>query len=130
MDSCRGSSPFDCLIFDLDDTLYSSSLGIGQALKKNIDDFLVEKCGFPESKASTLRVELFKKYGSSLAGLRALGYDIDADDYHSFVHGRLPYDRIKPDPQLRNLIRSISQRKIIFTNSDRNHAVTVLDRWG
>lgn len=31
----------------------------------------------------------------------------------SFVHGRLPYDRIKPDPQLRNLIRSISQRKIV-----------------
>ncbi|XP_004296895.1 PREDICTED: uncharacterized protein LOC101301381 [Fragaria vesca subsp. vesca] len=135
MDSCNSflrasSSPFDCLIFDLDDTLYSSSIGLGEALKKNIDDFLVEKCGFPESKASSLRVELFKKYGSSLAGLRALGYDIDADDYHSFVHGRLPYDRIKPDHQLRNLIRSIPQRKIIFTNSDRNHALTCLDRLG
>jgi putative hydrolase of the HAD superfamily len=64
------SSPFDCLIFDLDDTLYSSKIGIAESLRKNIDDFLVEKCGFPESKASTLRVELFKTYGSSLAGLR------------------------------------------------------------
>ncbi|KAF2284170.1 hypothetical protein GH714_019735 [Hevea brasiliensis] len=97
---------------DLDDTLYSSKLGIAEALRKNIDDFLVEKCGFPENKASRLRVELFKTYGSSLAGLRALGYDIDADDYHSFVHGRLPYDLIKPDSQLRNLLRSITQRKI------------------
>ncbi|KAL1808441.1 hypothetical protein DCAR_0727904 [Daucus carota subsp. sativus] len=131
MDSCRhSSSPFDSILFDLDDTLYLSKLGFGEATKRNIDDFLVEKCGFPENKASSLRVELFKKYGSSLAGLRALGYDIDADDYHGFVHGRLPYDLIKPDPQLRNLLRSINQRKIIFTNSDKNHAIKVLDRLG
>ncbi|KAI8566245.1 hypothetical protein RHMOL_Rhmol02G0025200 [Rhododendron molle] len=134
MDSCckslRDSSPFDCLLFDLDETLYPSALGIGQATKRNIDDFLVEKCGFPVTQAPTLRVELFKTYGSSLAGLRLLGYDIDADDYHSFVHGRLPYESIKPDAQLRNLLRSINQRKIIFTNSDQNHAMKALDRLG
>ncbi|KAK4355610.1 hypothetical protein RND71_024581 [Anisodus tanguticus] len=124
------SSPFDSIIFDLDDTLYSSKTGIGQSLKKNIDDFLVEKCGFPESKASALRVELFKTYGSSLVGLRAIGYDVDADDYHSYVHGRLPYDLIKPDAQLRSILRSINQRKIIFTNSDRIHAMKALDRLG
>ncbi|CAK7327028.1 unnamed protein product [Dovyalis caffra] len=128
--SCKSSSPFDCLLFDLDDTLYSSKIGIAEGLRKNIDDFLVEKCGFPENKAPSLRVELFKNYGSSLAGLRALGYDIDADDYHSFVHGRLPYDLIKPDSHLRNLLRSIPQRKIIFTNSDRNHAIMSLKRLG
>ncbi|WCJ23737.1 Haloacid dehalogenase-like hydrolase (HAD) superfamily protein [Euphorbia peplus] len=124
------SSPFDVLMFDLDDTLYSSKVGIAEALRKNIDDFLVEKCGFAAEKASNLRVELFKTYGSSLAGLRALGYNIDADDYHSFVHGRLPYELIKPDCQLRNLLRSIPQRKIIFTNSDRNHAIKALKRLG
>ncbi|XP_059649862.1 suppressor of disruption of TFIIS [Cornus florida] len=124
------TSPFDSLIFDLDETLYSSKIGIGAATKLNIDDFLVEKCGFPRTKAMSLRVELFKSHGSSLAGLRALGYDIDADDYHSFVHGRLPYDSIKPDPHLRSLLRTINQRKIIFTNSDRNHALKVLDRLG
>ncbi|XAR54661.1 Pyridoxal phosphatase [Bertholletia excelsa] len=134
MDSCSKSvlvsSPFDCLLFDLDDTLYPSRIGIGQATKRNIEDFLVEKCGFAVSRASSLRVELFKTYGSSLAGLRALGYDISADDYHSFVHGRLPYDSIKPDPQLRSLLCSVKQRKTIFTNSDWNHATTVLDRLG
>ncbi|CAN0856722.1 Uncharacterized protein C24B11.05 [Linum grandiflorum] len=135
MDSCSNTtcdsfSPFDCLLFDLDDTLYSSKLGIAGALRNNIDDFLVEKCGFSQSKAPTLRSELFKTYGSSLAGLRALGYNIDADDYHSFVHGRLPYQLIKPDPQLSNLLRTIPQRKLIFTNSDRNHAIAVLERLG
>lgn len=103
-------SPFDCIIFgkyiifsyflqftnsfniifsnsivyqtDLDDTLYPSNTGIGAAVKKNIDLFLMEKCGFSQSKASTLRVELFKSHGSTLAGLRALGYDITAEEYH------------------------------------------------
>ncbi|GMN46661.1 hypothetical protein TIFTF001_015854 [Ficus carica] len=130
MEFFLASSSFDSILFDLDDTLYPANTGIASACKKNIEDFLVEKCGFPESQASTLRVELFKTYGSTLAGLRELGHDIDADDYHSFVHGRLPYELIKPDPQLRALLRSISQRKIIFTNSDRNHAIKALDKLG
>ncbi|MCL7050267.1 hypothetical protein MKW94_028404 [Papaver nudicaule] len=124
------TSPFDCLLFDLDDTLYSSKTGIGAALKTNIDDFLVEKLGFSNDEASSLRIELFKTHGSTLAGLRALGYDIDADDYHSYVHGKLPYELIKPDIQLRDLIRSIPQRKIIFTNSDRIHAIKALEKLG
>ncbi|KAK9054839.1 hypothetical protein SSX86_025918 [Deinandra increscens subsp. villosa] len=123
-------SPFDCLIFDLDDTLYSSSIGFGDATKRNIDDFLVEKCGFEQRNASALRVQLFKTYGSTLAGLRALGYDVDADEYHSIVHGRLPYHLIKPDPQLRSLLLTINQRKIIFTNSDQAHATKALNLLG
>ncbi|KAL2229912.1 UNVERIFIED_CONTAM: hypothetical protein Sindi_1585600 [Sesamum indicum] len=132
MDSCSTvSSPFDCLMFaDLDDTLYSSKTGIGKALKQNVQDFLVEKCGFSESEAPDVNRELFRTYGSSLAGLRALGYDINPDDYHGFVHGRLPYDLIKPDSRLRNILQSIKQRKIIFTNSDRIHAMKALDRLG
>lgn len=135
MDSCsisvrNSASSFDCIMFDLDDTLYSSEIGLGEATKRNIEEFLVQKCGFSEMKASSLRVELFRTYGSTLAGLRALGYNIDADDYHSFVHGRLPYDLIKPDAELRSLLRSINHRKIIFTNSDWNHAIRALDKLG
>ncbi|KAK4266353.1 hypothetical protein QN277_027293 [Acacia crassicarpa] len=137
MDSCSklcapdsSSSPFDCIIFDLDDTLYPTTNGISEALKKNIQVFLMEKCGFPQSKASSLRSELFRTYGSTLAGLRALGYDITAEEYHSFVHGRLPYQSIKRDIELHRLLLSIKQRKIIFTNSDRIHAMKVLNRLG
>ncbi|KAK9725485.1 hypothetical protein RND81_05G147100 [Saponaria officinalis] len=128
--SITSTSPFDCLLFDLDDTLYSSHTGIDQATKNNIEDFLVEKRGFGRDQASILRVELFKTYGSTLAGLRALGYDVTADDYFSFVHGRLPYERIKPNPQLRNILLSITQRKIIFTNSDWIHSTKVLNILG
>ncbi|CAL0320434.1 unnamed protein product [Lupinus luteus] len=119
------------ITIDLDDTLYPGSIGIRECVKKNIEIFLVEKCGFSESKAATLRVELFKTYGSTLAGLRAHGYDVTHQDYHAFVHGSLPYQQlIKPDTNLRNLLSTITQRKIIFTNSDRDHAVRVLDCLG
>ncbi|KAG9456437.1 hypothetical protein H6P81_000945 [Aristolochia fimbriata] len=126
----NSDSPFDCLLFDLDDTLYSSKSGLNVVCKRNIEEFLVKKCGFSPEKASCLRVDLFRAYGSTLAGLRALGFDIDADEYHSFVHGSLPYEALKPDVRLRNVLRSITQRKLVFTNSDRNHATRVLERLG
>jgi hypothetical protein len=31
----------------------------------------------------------------------------------SYVHGRLPYDRIARDPQLARLLQSIPQRKVV-----------------
>ncbi|XP_011621408.1 uncharacterized protein C24B11.05 isoform X2 [Amborella trichopoda] len=121
-------SSYDCLLFDLDDTLYSPALGIAEDCRKNIDEFLMKKCGLVREKATKLRAELFLTYGSSLAGLRTLGYDVDADDYHSNVHGPLPYQVIKPDPKLRAVLQSITQRKLVFTNSDRAHAMKVLMR--
>jgi putative hydrolase of the HAD superfamily len=33
----------------------------------------------------------------------------------SYVHGRLPYDRIAADPRLPALLQSIPQRKIVCT---------------
>lgn len=44
---------------------------------------------------------------------QAIGYEFDYDDYHSFVHGRLPYDRLKPDPVLRALLQSLPIRKVV-----------------
>ncbi|XP_057860335.1 uncharacterized protein C24B11.05 [Cryptomeria japonica] len=119
---------FDCLLFDLDDTLYSSSTGMATACRKNIDEFLSLKLASSIDVVTELRSRFYKTYGSSLAGLRALGYEIDADEYHSFVHGRLPYEVIKPDPVLRNILLSMPQRKLIFTNSDRVHATKILKK--
>ncbi|CAA7404130.1 unnamed protein product [Spirodela intermedia] len=128
--SSLSDSPFDCILFDLDDTLYSSDVGIGRFLRKNIEEFLMKTCGKTAEEACALRAELFRNYGSSLTGLRALGHDIHPDDYHSYVHGRLPYDAIPSNPLLRDLLQSIPQRKIIFTNSDREHARRALERLG
>lgn len=35
--------------------------------------------------------------------------------YDRFVHGRLPYDNLKPDPILRSLLLSLPYRKLVST---------------
>ncbi|KAM1798683.1 hypothetical protein FF1_032734 [Malus domestica] len=121
---------YDCLLFDLDDTLYPYSSGIATACRINIEDYMVEKLGIDRSIIPELGNLLYKNYGTTMAGLRAIGYDFDYDEYHSFVHGRLPYDNIKPDPVLRSLLLNLPYRKIIFTNADKIHAAKALSRLG
>ncbi|XP_051181996.1 uncharacterized protein C24B11.05 [Lolium perenne] len=121
---------FDCLLFDLDDTLYPMSSGISSHVKTNIERYMVEKLGIEESKIENLGNLLYKNYGTTMAGLRAIGYNFDYDEYHSFVHGRLPYDNIKPDPVLKHILKNMRIRKLIFTNGDMIHAVRALKRLG
>ncbi|KAF5176254.1 Atp-dependent zinc metalloprotease ftsh [Thalictrum thalictroides] len=121
---------YDCLLFDLDDTLYPLSSGLAAEVGKNIKVYMAEKLGIEQSKIPDISNLSYKNYGTTMAGLRAIGYDFDYDEYHSFVHGRLPYENLKPDPVLRSLLLSLPIRKVIFTNADRIHVAKVLSRLG
>ena len=44
---------------------------------------------------------------------QAIGYSFDYDEYHAFVHGRLPYDNIKPDPVLKHILKNLRIRKLV-----------------
>ncbi|KAG8479916.1 hypothetical protein CXB51_029616 [Gossypium anomalum] len=121
---------YDCLLFDLDDTLYPVSSGLQRECGKNIKDYMVEKLGIEKDKIVELSNALYKNYGTTMAGLRAIGYDFDYDEYHSYVHGRLPYENLRQDPQLRSLLLSLPVRKIIFTNADKDHAKKALKKLG
>ncbi|KAE8713225.1 hypothetical protein F3Y22_tig00110213pilonHSYRG00142 [Hibiscus syriacus] len=121
---------YDCLLFDLDDTLYPKSSGLARECGKNIRDYMVEKLGVEREKVVELSNLLYENYGTTMAGLRAVGYEFDYDEYHNFVHGRLPYENLKPDPSLKSLLQTLPLRKIIFTNADRVHAVKALAKLG
>ncbi|KAK6117987.1 hypothetical protein DH2020_048272 [Rehmannia glutinosa] len=107
----------ECLIFDVDDT-------------KNIREYMINKLGIEEDKVPVMCAQLYKEYGTTMAGLRAIGYDFDYDDYHSFVHGRLPYDWLKLDHTLRSLLHSLPICKVIFSNGNEAHVAKVLSRLG
>lgn len=47
--------------------------------------------------------------------MQAVGYEFDNDEYHKFVHGRLPYENLKPDPVLRNLLLRLPLRKLVYS---------------
>ncbi|XP_062143388.1 uncharacterized protein C24B11.05 isoform X2 [Alnus glutinosa] len=121
---------YECLLFDMDDTLYPMSSGLNLACRKNIEEFMLQHLHMEETQVPRMCLELYKEYGTTMAGLKALGYEFDNDEFHAYVHGRLPYEVLKPDPVLRNLLLSMPQRKIIFTNADEAHAAQVLDRLG
>ncbi|GJP52897.1 hypothetical protein CLOM_g12060 [Closterium sp. NIES-68] len=116
------SPPISACFFDLDDTLYPRSSGLASACVKNIEDYMVQRLGFPADTAGEEAIRLYTEHGTTMAGLRAEGYAFDFDDWHAFVHGRLPYHLLKPDPALRELLESLPHRKIVFTNADRAHA--------
>ncbi|CAM0885387.1 unnamed protein product [Alopecurus aequalis] len=120
----------DCLLFDLDDTLYPLSSGISADITKNIQDYMVETLGIDKSISLELCNFLYKQYGTTMAGLRAVGYQFDYNDFHGCVHGRLAYEKLRPDPVLRNVLQSLPIRKVVFTNGDRIHASRALKRLG
>ncbi|XP_059311038.1 uncharacterized protein C24B11.05 [Lycium ferocissimum] len=121
---------YECLLFDMDDTLYPLSSGVNLACRKNIEEYMLHQLNIEETEVPKMCLELYKEYGTTMAGLKELGYEFDNDKFHEFVHGRLPYEVLKPDPLLGNLLLSMPQRKIIFTNGDKAHAIRVLSRLG
>lgn len=52
-------------------------------------------------------------YINILYSFQVLGYEFDYDEFHADVHGKLPYDKLKPDPVLKQLLLSMPQRKIV-----------------
>lgn len=121
---------YECLLFDMDDTLYPMSLGLNYACRKNIEEYMLKYLHIEATEVPRMCLELYKEHGTTMAGLKALGYEFDDDGFHASVHGRLPYERLRPDPVLRNLLLSMPQRKIIFTNADQAHVDEVLSRMG
>ncbi|XP_031122996.1 uncharacterized protein C24B11.05-like [Ipomoea triloba] len=121
---------YNCLLFDVDDTLYPYSSGVSAQCTRNINEYMIQTLGIEEIKVPEMCVQLYKDYGTTMAGLRAMDYDFDYDDYHSYVHGRLPYDILKPDPVLRNLLQSLPLRKVIFSNANDAHVAKVLNILG
>lgn len=121
---------YECLLFDMDDTLYPLSSGVNLACRKNIEEYMLHHLNIEESEVPKMCLDLYREYGTTMAGLKELGYEFDNDKFHEYVHGRLPYEVLKPDPLLRNLLLSMPQRKIIFTNGDKAHAIRVLSKLG
>jgi len=120
---------YTTLVFDLDETLYESSTGIWQAIRDRIGLYMHDRMGFDWETIPGLRANLFTTYGTTLRGLITL-YDVDLQDYLDFVHDIPMQTFLKPDPELRDLLNSYPQRKIIFTNADRRHAQRVVKALG
>ncbi|KAI0091986.1 pyrimidine 5-nucleotidase, partial [Irpex rosettiformis] len=116
------------IFLDIDNTLYSASSKISQAMGKRIHEYFV-KLGLDEDKASELHHKYYTQYGLALRGL-VRHHEIDPLDFDKQCDGSLPLeDMIKPDPKLRKLLQDIDRSKAqvwALTNAYITHATRVL----
>lgn len=116
-------------LFDLDDTLYPRSSGIMRAIGERIGRYMEERMGLEPSAARALRQAYVQEYGTTLRGLQAC-YQIDAEDYLTYVHD-VPIEQfLQPSPELDAVLAALPGEKIIFTNSSAAHARRVLAALG
>jgi putative hydrolase of the HAD superfamily len=120
---------FTTLFFDLDETLYTKGNGLWDAIAARMNEYIHVQLNLPPEEVSTLRRHYYESYGTTLRGLQ-LHHQVDANDYLAYVHDLPLEDYIHPDPQLHQLLSSLSLKKWIFTNADSHHASRVLDILG
>jgi len=111
---------------DLDDTIYPASSGIWTMIRDRMSQYMHDRLGLPWEQIPALRRTLFETYGTTMRGLQAT-YQIDTQDFLAYVHDVPVREILHPDPELKRVLLSFPQRKIIFTNADAHHAVRVLD---
>lgn len=115
----------DCLIFDLDETIYPRDSGLMRAISDRISEYMTARMGMDPQIVPDLRARYWKQYGTTSRGLQVL-HGIDVDDYMRFVHDLALDEYIGPNPALDAVLYQLGQRKVIFTNATTNHAQAVL----
>jgi putative hydrolase of the HAD superfamily len=114
-----------CLLVDLDDTLYPHAIGVWALVRDRILEFMSTQMNFRKEEVPDIRQRLYKNYGTTLRGLQA-EYSVDMDAFLNYVHDIPIESVISPDPDLDRLLHALPQRKIIFTNAPAFHARRVL----
>lgn len=119
----------DVLLFDLDNTLYPPERALFNLIDVRINRFMTEQVGIPAGAVDALRREYWAAYGVTLQGL-IRHHGVDPEAYLHYVHDVDVAGRLAPDPELRDMLSSLPQRKAVFTNGSNCHADRVLAALG
>uniref|UniRef100_A0A7R9WXU8 Pyrimidine 5'-nucleotidase n=1 Tax=Craspedostauros australis TaxID=1486917 RepID=A0A7R9WXU8_9STRA len=134
-EAASATEPIELLIFDLDGTLYDRDNGYTQHVHDNIFRFMAKTEGGKfdaiDSVATARKVwePIFAKYNLTKRGLMAEGYDFDPIHYDTFIR-RGASNFFAKDPVLREVLQSMPQRKVIFTNAPESSANEILQLLG
>ena len=85
-------------IFDLDNTLYSSTTNVFGKIDKKMCEFIMENLKVPQVEALKIKNEYFHSHGTTLNGLMKK-HKIDAHHFLEFVHD-IDYDFLREDHEL------------------------------
>ena len=119
-----------CLLFDLDNTLYSARYGLEDNVSFRIRKFASALLGVTPEEIREIRKANIRQYGTCLEWLMAEKGFTDVEPYLAAVHPQDEADSLPRDDKLRSLLAGIPIPKAILTNSPREHADLILDKLG
>lgn len=114
--------------FDIDNTLYPKSSGVGEWMAQRIRMFFMEHLNLPDEESRILGAKYYKDYGLAIRGL-IRHFSINTAVYDEFVDGGLPLeDLLKPSNELSSLLERLNTRGACwaFTNAGYKHGLRVL----
>ena len=114
------------ILFDLDNTLYPSDMGMEEDMMRRICEYSGDFLGVSAAEALELRAQRMHLYGTTLEWLMAERGLTDVDGYYAAVHPDGEEDKLVPDPVLRDFIAKLPVPSAILTNSPMEHADRVL----
>ena len=117
------------LLIDLDDTLYPHDSGVWEMIRTRMQQYMLEEMKFSPDEVPALRERLWRQYGTTLRGLQT-EYEVDTEAYLAYVHDVPIETCLSPDPNLVRMLENLLQRKFIFTNAHKAHALRIMDHLG
>lgn len=113
-------------IFDLDDTLHNASARIFPRINRAMTLYLMQHLELSESDANELRRDYWQRYGATLHGLMRH----HGTDPHHFLHHTHQFPQLEKlvlqTAGLRDTLRRLPGRRIVFTNAPMAYADQVL----
>jgi len=117
--------PFDLAVIDLDNTLYAADSGVFARMDKRMTGYIVAELGIDHQRADALRVEYWRKYGTTLQGMM-LHHDMEPEAFLHDVHDINAHEILQADPALDAALTRLPGRMVIHTNGTREHAERIL----
>jgi putative hydrolase of the HAD superfamily len=111
----------DTWVFDLDNTLYPAGSNLWPLIDQRITLYLIRLFGLDGISSRALQKYYYQRYGTTLRGL-VVDHGVSFEDYLTFVHD-IDRSSLAPDDSLAAAIAALPGRKLILTNSSRDHAL-------
>ena len=118
----------DCWIFDLDHTLYPSSVNLVSQIDVLMGRFIAELLGCDLAEARRVQKMYFHDHGTTLAGLMHY-HAIEPREFLDYVHA-VDMSVLADAPRLRDRLMALPGRRLIFTNADADYAARALAALG
>ena len=117
-------------IFDLDNTLHDARPHIFPHINRAMTAYIATRLSISEAEAQAMRIHYWHRYGATLKGLLR-HHAIDPHDFLWHTHQFPDLRRmLVADTGLRQMLRRLPGREVVFTNSPLHYAKSVLNLLG